>query len=33
MANKLLQGTVDVLILKTLSQGPMHGYGVSAWIR
>jgi len=33
MANKLLQGTVDVLILKTLSQGSMHGYGVSAWIR
>lgn len=33
MANKLLQGTVDVLILKTLSQGAMHGYGVSAWIR
>ena len=30
---KLLQGTVDVLILKTLSQGPMHGYGVSAFIR
>ena len=30
---KLLPGTVDVLILKTLSQGPMHGYGVSAWIR
>ena len=33
MANKLLQGTVDVLILKTLSSGPMHGYGVSAFIR
>ena len=30
---KLLQGTVDVLILKTLSLGPMHGYGVSSWIR
>lgn len=28
----LLQGTVDVLILKTLSWGPMHGYGISQWI-
>lgn len=30
---KLIQGTVDILILKTLTQGPRHGYGVSAWIR
>ncbi len=30
---ELLQGTLDVLILKTLSWGPMHGYGVSRWIR
>ena len=29
----LLQGTVDVLILKTLLKGPMHGYGVSHSIR
>ena len=29
----LLQGTLDVLILKTLSWGPAHGYGVSRWIR
>ncbi len=29
----LLQGTVDVLILKTLPESPMHGYGVSRWIR
>jgi transcriptional regulator len=29
----LLQGTLDVLILKTLSWGPMHGYGVSKFIR
>ena len=29
----LLQGTVDVLILKTLHESPMHGYGVSRWIR
>ena len=25
----LLQGTVDVLILKTLSSKPLHGYGIS----
>lgn len=30
---ELLKGTLDVLILKTLSWGPMHGYGVSRWIR
>ena len=29
----LLQGTLDVLILKTLSWGPMHGYGVAQWIQ
>src|SRR5947208_16935281 len=29
----LLQGTLDVLILKTLSWGAMHGYGVSRFIR
>jgi PadR family transcriptional regulator, regulatory protein PadR len=29
----LLQGTVDVLILKTLSWKPLHGYGVSEFIR
>ena len=25
---KLLQGTLDMLILKALSAGPLHGYGV-----
>jgi PadR family transcriptional regulator PadR len=25
---KLLQGTLDMLILKALSLGPMHGYGI-----
>ena len=25
----LLQGTLDMLILKTLALGPMHGWGVS----
>jgi PadR family transcriptional regulator, regulatory protein PadR len=29
----LMQGTLDVLILKTLTWEPMHGYGVSRWIR
>lgn len=28
----LLQGTLGVLILKTLSWGPMHGYGIARWI-
>ena len=28
----LLYGTLDVLVLKTLSWGPMHGYGISRWI-
>ena len=25
----LLQGTLDLLILRTLSAGPMHGWGIS----
>jgi PadR family transcriptional regulator, regulatory protein PadR len=29
----LVQGTVDVLILRTLTRAPMHGYAVSQWIR
>jgi PadR family transcriptional regulator, regulatory protein PadR len=29
----LLQGTLDVLILRTLTWAPMHGYGISRWIR
>ncbi len=29
----LLQGTLDVLVLKTLSWGTTHGYGVSRMIR
>ena len=28
----LLQGTLDMLILKALAQGPMHGYSVVRWI-
>ncbi|HUK17846.1 MAG TPA: PadR family transcriptional regulator [Bryobacteraceae bacterium] len=29
----LLQGTLDMLILKTLIRGPMHGYGVAEFIQ
>ena len=29
----LLQGTVDLLILKALQAGPIHGYAVSRWVR
>ena len=29
----LFVGTLDVLILKALSWGPMHGYGIGRWIR
>ena len=29
---KYLQGTLDALVLKTLSWGPMHGYGIAAWL-
>jgi PadR family transcriptional regulator len=29
----ILKGALDVLILKALSWGPMHGYTVSYWIR
>lgn len=29
---ELLRGTLDLLILKTLSWGPAHGYGIARWI-
>ena len=29
----ILKGAMDLLILKALSWGPMHGYSVSYWIR
>ena len=29
----LLQGTLDVLVLRTLAWDPMHGYAISRWIR
>ena len=36
MANdtvELLQGTLDLLVLKTLSWGSSHGYGIARWIQ
>ncbi len=30
--SELVQGTLDVLVLKTLSWGPRHGYAVARWI-
>jgi len=27
-----LRGTLDLLVLKTLSWGPAHGYGIARWI-
>ena len=29
----LLKGTLDLLILRTLRSGPMHGYGIAQQIR
>jgi transcriptional regulator len=29
----LLHGTLDALILKALTWGPRHGYGVAGWIK
>ena len=30
--NPLLHGTLDALILKTLTWGPRHGYAVARWL-
>jgi len=29
----LMQGTLDVLILRALTEGPRHGYAVARWVR
>lgn len=29
----LMRGTLDVLVLKTLTGGALHGYGVARWIK
>jgi len=31
-AGDLMQGTLDMLVLKALSRGPAHGYAVAQWI-
>ena len=28
----LIQGTLELLVLRTLSWGPTHGYGIASWI-
>jgi PadR family transcriptional regulator, regulatory protein PadR len=30
---QLVQGTLDILVLKTLSWGPRHGYEIARWIK
>ncbi|MCG8455940.1 MAG: PadR family transcriptional regulator [Holophagales bacterium] len=30
---RLIQGTLDMLILQALTTAPNHGYGVSSWVR
>jgi PadR family transcriptional regulator len=30
---ELIQGTLNVLILRTLSWGPMNGYAIAHWVR
>jgi PadR family transcriptional regulator len=32
-SDELLRGTLDALILKTLTWGPRHGYGIARWIK
>ena len=32
MKSELLHGTLEVMILKMLSWGPMHGFGIGRWI-
>ena len=33
LSDGFLQGSLDLLVLKTLSWGPTHGYGVARWIQ
>jgi PadR family transcriptional regulator, regulatory protein PadR len=32
MKSELLHGTLHALVLKTLTRGPRHGYGIAQWI-
>lgn len=31
-SSDLLPGTLDLLVLKTLSRGPLHGYGIALYL-
>ena len=31
--NDVLQGTLDLLVLKSLARGPMHGFGITVHIQ
>jgi PadR family transcriptional regulator, regulatory protein PadR len=31
-SSALVQGTLDMLVLKALGRGPLHGYAVAEWI-
>ncbi|HEX5437366.1 MAG TPA: helix-turn-helix transcriptional regulator, partial [Gemmatimonadaceae bacterium] len=31
-SDELLHGTLDTLVLRTLSRGPRHGYAIARWI-
>jgi PadR family transcriptional regulator len=33
MGSDVYTGTLDMLILRALHEGPLHGYGVGRWIR
>jgi transcriptional regulator len=33
MPSDLFTGTLDLLILKSLATGPLHGYAIGVWIR
>src|ERR1700723_1785309 len=32
-SGELIQGTLEMLVLKALARGPVHGYGVAEWIQ
>lgn len=32
MRGELLPGTLELLVLKTLTRGPMHGYGIAQYV-
>jgi transcriptional regulator len=31
-SGELIQGTLEMLVLKALARGPLHGYAVAEWI-